>query len=116
MKKLLLVSVIFLSIGCIGNGDHEKEVGDLSEDIFSQDYDVITQNPGIVIKNLVNGFKKILYYDTRDILKYFNDDCDQFINIYVLCGCDFCGISNIGLKRSIMINTDYDFDNATSST
>lgn len=71
---------------------------------LSEDTDVLANGGRYFIRNFNVNNNRVIEYDLNIILEKFGVTYDQFIDICILCGCDYtCTIVNIGIMKA------YDF-------
>ncbi len=68
---------------------------------LSEDTDILANGSKYFIRNFNVNNNKIIEYDLEKILKLFEVSYEQFIDICILCGCDYTSsIKNIGVEKA----------------
>lgn len=76
--------------------------------VLSEDYDVLPFGSNIFIKNFNIITESITIYNLKSILTELKLNQSQFIDMCILCGCDYCPkIYNIGPEKSYKIILKY---------
>ena len=80
--------------------------------VGSEDMDILTFGADKLLRN-INNVNKIVEYDLKTILEELDVSYEQFIDICILLGCDYCPtIEGIGMKRAYDLIKKYgDIDN-----
>jgi flap endonuclease-1 len=73
--------------------------------VYSEDMDTLSFGSPILIRNCIDRTIKrkeaISIFSLKDILEGFNMNYEQFVEVCILCGCDYCDtISKIGNVRA----------------
>jgi flap endonuclease-1 len=78
-----------------------------ADGVASEDMDILTFGARVLYRN-VNSTGKITKYDLSKLLKELNLNMNQFIDMCILLGCDYCPtISGIGMKRAYDLITQH---------
>lgn len=77
--------------------------------VSTEDMDILTFGAPRIIRNLASRKKNIIEINLKDILSNLDINYDQFIDLCILLGCDYCPtIPGIGMKKSLQIIKKYD--------
>ncbi|KAF5197868.1 Flap endonuclease [Thalictrum thalictroides] len=74
--------------------------------VASEDMDTLTFGAPIFVRHLMGSSRKfpVVQYEVAKILKELNLTMDQFIDLCILCGCDYCdGIRGIGGQTALKL-------------
>ena len=68
---------------------------------LSEDMDILANGGKLFLRNFNENNNKVLEYDLDKILKNFEMDYNQFVDLCILCKCDYTTtITNIGRERA----------------
>jgi flap endonuclease-1 len=102
-KELMrIMGVSFL----VANGEAETYCAELCKrgivyGCLSEDTDILANGGLLFIQNFNTYNNKVVEYDFKKVLEQFGMDYDQFIDVCILCGCDYTStITNIGIERA----------------
>jgi len=74
---------------------------DLVSGCLSEDTDILANGGKHFLRNFNINSNKIIEYSLDDILMELEMTYEQFIDMCILCGCDYtCTITNIGVERA----------------
>ncbi len=96
----------------VSNGEAETLLANLCRDnvldaIISEDTDVLVGGGKIFLRDFQNDNNKVTEYCLQGILDGFGVTYDQFIDISILCRCDYTTkISNMGPKTALKMIKD----------
>ena len=97
----------------VANGEAESLCAKLSQNglvygCLSEDTDILANGGRYFIRNFNVNNNKIIEYDFDKMLKLFGLTYAQFIDVCILCGCDYtCTIKNIGLEKGYKFIKEY---------
>ena len=76
----------------------------LVDAVLTEDMDILTFGSPKIIRNLTSIMKKPIEINLKDVLNAINLNQDQFIDLCMLFGCDYCpGITDA--KQEVIYNT-----------
>jgi flap endonuclease-1 len=76
--------------------------------VSTEDMDILTFGSTRIIRNLSSRKKEIIQIELDKILEKLNINYDQFIDLCILLGCDYCNtIPGIGMKKAYQIIKKY---------
>jgi flap endonuclease-1 len=76
--------------------------------VSTEDMDILTFGSPRIIRNLSSRKKDIIQIDLQNILNILEITYDEFIDLCILLGCDYCTtIPGIGMKKSYQIIKKY---------
>lgn len=79
---------------------------DYVDAVASEDMDLLTFGTKVLLRNMTK--KKILKIELEEILKELKITYDQFVDLCILLGCDYCStIPGIGMERSYALLKEY---------
>lgn len=79
--------------------------------ILSDDMDILVGGAKKILRNFNIASNKILYYNLDDIQRDLNLTNEQWINLCVLSGCDYCPrIPGVGVKNSFKFIQKYSIE------
>jgi flap endonuclease-1 len=90
----------------VANGEAESLCAKLIKEglvygCLSEDTDILANGGRYFIRNFNVNNNKVIEYDLDKILSNFGVSYEQFIDICILCGCDYTGtIKNIGVEKA----------------
>ena len=88
--------------------------------VFSEDMDILAHGSPVLVRGInSNGFRKegqLNEYNLTELLTELNLSHDQFIDVCILCGCDYCGkIEKVGSITALKLVRQYhDLENIVS--
>jgi len=97
----------------VANGEAEKLCTRLAKkDIvygcLSEDTDILANGSKIFLRNFNVNNNKVIEYNLEKVLELMNISYEQFIDICILCGCDYtCTIKNIGIEKAYKFIKQY---------
>ncbi|KAL5717201.1 Elongation of fatty acids protein 2 [Ranunculus cassubicifolius] len=74
--------------------------------VASEDMDTLTFGAPIFVRHLMGSSRRVpaVEYEVAKILKELNLTMDQFIDVCILCGCDYCdGIRGVGGQTALKL-------------
>lgn len=87
---------------------------------LSEDWDVLSNGGTVFIRNFTNSSNYVIEYDLNILLREMDITYEQFVDICILCGCDYTGtiqgigyinaykfIKNRGNIENILANSKY---------
>lgn len=80
----------------------------LAYGVASEDMDCLTFGTPILVKGLNSKDEPVTIIDLKEVLNGLDVSMEQFIDICILCGCDYTGsIDNIGPTKALKFIKDY---------
>lgn len=75
---------------------------------LSEDTDILANGGKLFIRNFNVNNNKVIVYDLDKILKSLGVNYQEFVDICILCGCDYTStIKNIGVEKAYKFIKDY---------
>ncbi len=97
----------------VANGEAETLCAKLSKrglvhGCLSEDTDILANGSRFFIRNFNVNNNKIIEYDLQKVLKGFGLSYEQFLDVCILCGCDYTStIKNIGIEKALKFVKEY---------